>query len=218
MNLDKESLNVASNMIRLSTARQRLVDSDLSDALLYGGRVSDAADLAPPPIDMNIDLTDEERRLIFQGTKPEEKAAADQFGVRYKRIVDSWRDGKLGEAFKNPTVKRASYAALGLIAASFIYSASKDRGEQEIAGPPLLPGGSAYETLPTRSPQIPNQSMFSGYNQGTGYSVHIEGSQDQVEAFRQAAGSVANGPINSTMYRGLPQLGRDNYSQIASSF
>lgn len=216
--LGDETSAMGSRISQLYQARRRMSELGIEDILSYGGQGTSAANFAPPPASIDVDLTDEERRLIFQGTKSEEKSAADQFGVRYKRIVDSWRDGKLGEAFKNPTVRRSSYAVLGLIAASFIYSASKDRGEQEIAGPPLLPGGSAYETLPTRSPQIPNQSMFSGYNQGTGYSVNIEGSQDQVEAFRQAAGSVANGPINSTMYRGLPQLGRDNYSQIASSF
>ena len=215
MNLDDETAKIAGNMIRLSSARKRLEESGMSDVLSFGGRPSTAAGFAPPPID--VDLTDAERSALFSGV---DDGDVSDFVPKsnYKRLTSEWRDTKLGQAFDNPIIKKSSYALVGLMAASFIYAAKKDRGEQEIAGPPLLPGGSAYENMPVRSPQIPDKSMFSGYNPGTGYSVHIEGSQDQMNSFRESMGSVVNGPINSTMSRGLPQLGRDTYSQIASSF
>jgi hypothetical protein len=56
--------------------------------------------------------------------------------------------------------------------------------------------------------------MFSGYNEGTSLQVNIEGSRDQIDSFTSVAGSNAS----STMYRGLPQLGRDPYSFLAGSF
>ena len=122
------------------------------------------------------------------------------------------------KAFENPTVRKAGYAGLAIIAASFAYQHSKGRTPEDVGGPPLLPGGSAYEQMPQRSPQMPQTSMFSGYNQGTSYSVNLEGSSDQINSFRSAAGSVAPGSVNSTMYKGLPNLGSDPYSQVASSF
>lgn len=180
--------------------------------LLRKGPSNAAAGFAPT----ELDLTDEERKLIFEGVGDD--APPNIPSTPYKRIAESFKEGKLGEAFGNPIIKKSAYAAVGLIAASFIYQAKKDRGEQEIAGPPLLPGGSAYEAMPSRASQVPNTSMFSGYNPGTGYSVHLEGSREQIESFTNSAGSVARGPINSTMSRGLPQLGRDNFSEIAGSF
>lgn len=202
-------------MNQLFQARQRLAQTGMEDVLSFGGRVTDAEGFAPSPID--ISLTDEERRIISAGL---EDAGDESFVPKsnYKRLVSQWQETKMAEAFKNPTIRKSGYAMLGLIAASFIYAGSKDRGEEEIAGPPLLPGGSAYEQIPMRTPQIPNKSMFNGYRPGVGYSVHIEGSQEQMNNFRESMGSVVNGPINSTMSRGLPQLGRDNFSDIAGSF
>jgi hypothetical protein len=160
-----------------------------------------------------LDLTDEERLNLFRGVDGEpagETVRAAQSS--YKRI------GK--EFFDTPIVKKSAYAAAGLVAASFIYSAqkNKDRTQADAAGPPLLPGGSAYENLPQRQAQVPEASIFSGYNEGVGYTVNIEGSREQAEAFSNSIGSVARGPINSTMYKGLPRLGKDPYPEIASSY
>lgn len=211
--LADEALQEARNMLMLSGARRNLDEySDEIKGLLSFGGSGNASGFAPPP----VDLTDAEKKAILEGVKDD---PIDVNKSTYKRLTSNWQDTKMGQLFaESPMIRKSSYAAIGLIAASFIYSAKKDRGEQEISGPPLLPGGSAYEQMPTRSPQMPEASMFSGYNPGTGYSVHLEGSSDQIEAFRQSAGSVAKGPINSTMSKGLPILGRDNYSEIASSF
>ena len=216
MGLDEDTLLISRRILQFSNARRSLKDTGMEDILSYSG-TGTAADLAPTPIDEDV------RSRILSGVTESDQEddltnLAQANRGKYKRLTDSWRDGKLGEAFDNPIIKKSAYAAVGLIAASFIYAGSKDRGEQEISGPPLLPGGSAYETLPQRTPQIPDTSMFSGYKPGVGYSVHIEGSRNQIEAFGSSARSVAKGPINSTMSRGLPQLGRDPYSEVARSF
>jgi hypothetical protein len=215
MSLDEDTLLISRRILQFSNARRYLKDTGMEDILSYSG--TGGIDLDDKGIDQDV------RSRVLSGLTESDQEddltnLAQANRGKYKRITDSWRGGKLGEAFDNPIVKKSAYAAVGLIAASFIYSGSKDRGEQEISGPPLLPGGSAYENLPQRTPQIPDASMFSGYKPGVGYSVHIEGSRNQIEAFGSSARSVAKGPINSTMSRGLPQLGRDPYSEVASSF
>ena len=206
LGLDELTEKAVRQMRMLQQAKSTVTELGMNEILSFGGRAS-ASGYAPSA----IDLTDEERSNLFRGLDGE---VADEtqrpVEAGYKRI------GK--EFFDKPIVKKSGYAVAGLIAASFIYSASKDRSQSDIAGPPLLPGGSAYEAMAQRQPQVPEGSMFSGYDQGVSYSVNIEGSREQAESFSNSIGSVARGAVNSTMYRGLPQLGKDPYSQIAGSY
>jgi hypothetical protein len=206
LQLDEATEKAVRQMRLLQQARSTITELGMDEILSFGGRAS-ASNFAPGA----IDLTDEERGNLFRGLdgtvagetqRPSETA--------YKRI------GK--EFFDKPIVKKSAYAIAGLVAASFIYSGAKDRSQSDMSGPPLLPGGSAYEAMSQRQPQIPEGSIFSGYDQGVSYTVNIEGSREQAESFSNSIGSVARGPVNSTMYRGLPQLGKDPYSQIASSY
>lgn len=206
LGLDELNEKAVRQIRMLQQYRSTIEQLDMNEVLSFGNR-PDARRYAPEA----IELTADERASIFRGldgasTMETTRAA----GTTYKRI------GK--EFFDKPIVKKSAYATAGLIAASFIYSATKDRSESDISGPPLLPGGSAYEAMAQRQPQIPQGSIFSGYDEGVSYSVNIEGSREQAESFSNSIGSVARGPVNSTMYRGLSQLGRDPYSQIASSY
>lgn len=206
--LDEATEKAVRQMRMLQQARSITTELGMDEILSFGGRAS-ASGFAPGM----IDLTNEERGNLFRGldgsVAGETQRSAE---TAYKRI------GK--EFFDKPIIKKSGYAAAGLIAASFIYSATKNKdvSQSDISGPPLLPGGSAYEAMSQRQPQISERSMFSGYDEGVGYTVNIEGSREQAEAFSNSIGSVARGPVNSTMYRGLPQLGKDPYSQIASSY
>ena len=171
----------------------------------------DAITLAP------TSLGETERLAMFgeEGLEASSGLAKNNF---VKAARESFESGAMKRAIENPTIRKAGFAGLAVIAASFAYQHKKDRSPEDVAGPPLLPGGSSYEDMPQRSPQIPQASMFSGYDQGKSYSVNIEGSSDQINNFRSAAGSVAPGSVNSTMYKGLPRLGSNPYSQIASSY
>ena len=171
----------------------------------------DAITLAPTA------LGEAERVALF-GEEGAEVAGSLAKNNYIKAARESFESGAMRRAIENPTIRKAGFAGLAVIAASFAYQHKKDRSPEDVAGPPLLPGGSAYEDMPQRSPQIPQTSMFSGYDQGKSYSVNIEGSNDQIKSFRSAAGSVAPGSVNSTMYKGLPRLGSNPYSQIASSY
>ena len=206
LGLDAATEKAVRQMRLLQTARSTVDQLGMDEILSFGGRAS-ASGYVPDA----IDLTDEERGNLFRGLDGEVAGETQRPAeTAYKRI------GK--EFFDKPIVKKSAYAIAGLVAASFIYSGSKDRSQSDIAGPPLLPGGSAYEAMTQRQPQVPGGSMFSGYDQGVSYSVNIEGSREQAESFSNSIGSVARGPVNSTMYKGLPQLGKDPYSQIASSY
>ena len=208
LGLSEENNRIVRNLIADSQARRFLDQNDGNiEEILNFGRGSDAPALEPKRTLSAEDMD----RVTLSGDGPPDGPPPTR---NYKSFMDSWRDGQLGEAFKNPTVKKSAYAAAALIGASLMYSATKDRTPESASGPPLLPGGSAYENMAQRQPQMPNVSMFSGYNEGTSLQVNIEGSRDQIDSFTSVAGSNAS----STMYRGLPQLGRDPYSFLAGSF
>lgn len=203
LELSAENEQMVRNLIQDANARRYLAETKIDDLLSFGGGTG-AERFAPS--DISRILSDEESRAISLGTE----AVGDVSPASYKRLTKE----SLGQMFENPTLRKGGYAAVGLVAASFLYSAAKDRSQQDMTGPPLLPGGSAYESLAQRQPQVPNVSMFSGYNEGTSYAVNIEGSKDQIDSFS----SVAGGNGSSTIYRGIPQLGRDPYSMLAGSF
>jgi hypothetical protein len=124
----------------------------------------------------------------------------------------------LTEQFSKPSVKKAAIGAGLLIAGSFLYQNKKDRTAEDAAGPPLLPGGSAYEEgYPTPNISMP-QVAGGGYSSGMSYKVSLYGSREEVERFQQAASGVTNGSVNSTMYNRIPSVTSDPYQQLASSF
>jgi len=124
----------------------------------------------------------------------------------------------LTEQFSKPSVKKAAIGAGLLIAGSFLYQNKKDRTAEDAAGPPLLPGGSAYEEgYPTPNVSMP-QVAGGGYSSGMSYKVSLYGSREEVERFQQAASGVTNGSVNSTMYNRIPSVTSDPYQQLASSF
>jgi len=137
----------------------------------------------------------------------------------YKRFKDSFKTGALGDAFRDKGVKTAVVAAAALAAFGFIYSAKKERGQQEMTGPPMLPGGSAYETDYPKMEMSSNPYSYSNQSSvGMQYKVYLNGSTDQAENLSSMLGGVVDGPINSTMYNSLPNLGQDRYAEVASRF
>lgn len=132
----------------------------------------------------------------------------------YKRITKEF----LEEQFSKPTVQRAA-AGIGLaIAASFLYQNKKDHTKQDMSGPPLLPGGSAYEKgYPNRIPEI-QRIGGQGYTPGMNYKVSLYGNRDEVERFREAASGLTNGGVSSTMYNRIPDVAQDPYQSMARSY
>ena len=137
----------------------------------------------------------------------------------YKRISEYIKDGEFKKLFtENTTLRRSVYAAGALIAGSFIYSGIKDHTAENVKGPPLLPGGSAYEEqYPNRMAEIP-QIGTTSYNPGVSYKVNLFGGKSMVDSFKQRAMGVGNFNMNTTMYSGIPDVTRNPLSEMANSF
>ncbi len=173
-----------------------------------GVRFLDPADISTEAFDMIDDIDDS----IARGSG----AAPDKIYTRFGRMLKS---GGMADLFQDSIIRNSAYAMVGLAAFGFIYSARKERTQEEIQGPPLLPGGSAYESdFPRALPSISDLKYLNPTTAAMSYKINLSGSQSDVEKFQQLAGGVAQGPINTTMYNGLPRLGRDPYSNVASSF
>ena len=140
-------------------------------------------------------------------------------GAVYKRFTDSLKTGALGDALKNKGVRRGLAAAGALAVFGFVKSHRRDHSPDDAAGPPLLPGGSAYESgYPTRQAVIENLRTINPLTRGMQYKVYTSGSSEDAEKLRSMVGGVTDGEVNSTMYSSLPLLGQDPYSQVASQF
>ena len=124
----------------------------------------------------------------------------------------------LREQFSKPGVRKAALATGLAIAGSFIYQSSKDRTSDDMAGPPLLPGGSPYESGYPQNSAIPPDLGNPGYSSGMNYKVSLYGSRQEAERFREAVAGLTNGNVTSTMYNRIPDVGVDPYREIASSF
>ena len=123
------------------------------------------------------------------------------------------------DAFNDKLIRRGAMAAVALGAFGFIYSSMKDRTEEDIMGPPLLPGGSAYETdFPRNMPTVSDLKYLNPTTLGMQYKINANGSEEQMQKLQALVGSVVDGPVDSTMYSSLPRLGRDPYNNIASNF
>jgi hypothetical protein len=139
--------------------------------------------------------------------------------TKYTRFKDAFKSEAIMDAFNDKLIRRGALAAVALSAFGFIYSARKDRTEDEIMGPPLLPGGSAYETdYPRNLPSISDLKYLNPTTLGMQYKINASGSEEQMQKLQALVGSVVDGPVDSTMYNSLPRLGRDPYNNIASNF
>lgn len=123
----------------------------------------------------------------------------------FKEFAELWK--------KHPTVRYGTVGALGLAALGIVHGVMRrrDHTQQGVAGPPLLPGGSAYETMPP--PGNPMLAPGGGYtptgSQGTIYRVRANGSFDPSVLQRQMGGLVG-GNVSGTIYSGRPRPNPNN--------
>ena len=165
------------------------------------------------------DMSDDFTKGVSAALSGEDYTSLLGPSTTFKRMKDFVQSGELGDLFANNKIFRNSVLTAGaLIAGSFFYSAFKDHTSDDIKGPPLLPGGSAYEEqYPNRLPEIPQIGTVN-YNPGVSYKVNLYGEYDSVESFRSGAMGLGNFDMNTTMYNKIPDVGRDPYAEIASSY
>jgi len=102
-----------------------------------------------------------------------------------------------------PGVKKGLMGLAGLGIMGIIYGAThRNMTPEKMQGPPLLPGGSAYEDYDdTQDMQsmYPSPDAFS-FNRGMTYQVNATGAFDP-QALQSQLRSISAGPINSTIYK-----------------
>jgi hypothetical protein len=159
------------------------------------------------------------RRAINASLNDEDYSNFINAKGKYVRFSEYIKSGELKNLFKNDNIFRSSiYAAGALIVGSFAYQHFKDHTPEKVQGPPLLPGGSAYEgQYPNRAAEIP-QIGTTSYNPGVSYKVNLYGNRRQVSQFQDMAMGLGNFDMDTTMYSGIPQVGTDPYQQLASSY
>ena len=146
---------------------------------------------------------------------------ADPTEVRnavYKRFSDKFKENDFKRFLKSSPIRNTGLAVGALVLGSFAYSAYRDRTYEDAQGPPLLPGGSAYEDdYPFRVPEIGSFSG-QGYNPGMNYQVSINGSQQDIDRFNSELSGLTNTNINTTMYDRAPNLSRNPLVRIMEAF
>lgn len=151
---------------------------------------------------------------LIDSTKPIAEEISEVAMPTYKRInfeslSQLWQNNKL---FKGAAVLGAV-----TIAGSLVYRHYAGRSNDDMKGPPLLPGGSPYEQLPVQNQQSLKYSAPE-YNPGLSYDVSVYGSADQINRFNEDARGLTNGPVDATIHNMIPSVTGDQYSRIASSF
>lgn len=155
---------------------------------------------------------------IGQGVEDVARSVSDDIGGVQLPTYTRFKPAQLKGLFKNnKTFKGAAIATAATIAGSLIYTAYKGRSNDDMKGPALLPGGSAYEKMPTSDPLMREYSA-SEYSPGSSYSVSVQGPREKMEAFNEQARKLTNQPIDTTIYNRIPSVTDDPYTRIASSY
>jgi hypothetical protein len=164
------------------------------------------------------DISDSTRRLVAADPSSVNMGSRASNGA-YTRVQDFMDSPALRQVYENPTIRRGAMGLAALAVFGFVYSARKDRTADEMSGPPLLPGGSAYESdMPKYIPSLSNLKYLNPVVAGMQYKINVHGSQKDIEKMQSLTQGVVDGPVNSTMYNSLPRLGSDPYQNVASRF
>ncbi len=126
-------------------------------------------------------------------------------------------DGKaLRDLMEVRGVKRGAIGAGIFAGIGLLYGVNKDRSPEDLQGPPLLPGGSAYEEYP----RVPDDlsSIYSSlqnrnsFSPGVLYKVNMSGNFDSNE-MRGKIESITGSPVRSNVYNSRQTNSSYNNSQ-----
>ena len=108
---------------------------------------------------------------------------------KYTRIQDFIKSPQMREMYQGALRNKGKIAGVAALATGLAVFGSinkKERTQEAMSGPPLLPGGNPYERIPTQQMQIPDAPIASG-NQGMSYNISVDGDQDKMEEFMNRA-------------------------------
>lgn len=152
----------------------------------------------------------------------ETRAAADEVSKEVTKVTMKRFDKEVFQKMMG-TIQgmRAGVFGLGIFAAvGLAYGATRGRTPEQLQGPPLLPGGSAYEDY---SENQDFSSMYSAagmgrgnFNPGTLYQVNATGSVDPTELQNRIQSILGGGNMSSTFYEARPTIrsGKRNSQSI----
>jgi len=191
-----------------SRANVRGIDPGIIDDLTTAGVIDDLSQVAD----------DSFLKDIFQTMDDEAEGIGTVRERAYKRIGDKLKEDDFRRFLKSAPIRNTGLAIGALVLGSFAYSSYKDRTHADMQGPPLLPGGSAYEEdYPFRIPEIGSFSG-QGYSPGMSYQVSVNGSRDDLDRFNSEIGGLTNASINTTMYDRAPDFSRNPLRSIMEAF
>lgn len=169
-----------------------------------------------------ISAASEGRAYGFSGSgrfrKMAEAAAESRGGgeidkvARMKSLFD---DGNWTKLAGSANVKKAGLGLLGLIGGSFAYQATKGRSVEDMEGPDLLPGGSAYEQ--TSSPDLSYGDGYASSGGGVDYEIRMRGADAQSDMW-DGLSSLTGGNVNATMYKSNNRRFDGSYDAVAGSY
>lgn len=111
---------------------------------------------------------------------------------------------------------RGGAIGLGIFAGiGLLYGATKDRSFEDMQGPPLLPGGSAYEQysqVPPDMSSIYSSTRGTSFGPGVLYKVNINGSFDS-DQVRDRIQSITGSPVDTRVYKSRQTTSRDMNTQ-----
>ena len=179
------------------------------DAMLEGGEVTAEGIVTPTlrsaPGERPMETIDEAIRRMVDGFKLEadeetERLArsavsstfADTGPVasgKYTRIQDFMKSPQMRELYEGALKNKGKIAGVAAIATGLAIFGSinkKERTQEAMSGPPLLPGGNPYERIPN-SPMGFSDAPISQNGQGMSYNISVDGDQDNIEQFMNRA-------------------------------
>lgn len=129
----------------------------------------------------------------------------------YKRLSKD----KISQYMKMPAVKKSAFAALGVVAFSFMHQ-GRDKTEEDMLGP-SLPGGGSYRTpIPTTQMEIASQYVPPAAS-GVTYNVNVRGGNSGIRGELESLTGLSSG---GSRYNSLPkpQGSRGDFANIESIF
>jgi len=118
-----------------------------------------------------------------------------------------------------PAVKGGLVGAGALIAGSFLYQSHKgDRTPEDLQGPPLLPGGSPYETRASERMMQLNEAVMRSQEGGVVYNINVSGAGYDPSMIQAQIESITGGSVSGNIFDGGRSAQDDMMNTIRDSF
>lgn len=198
---------------RALEAESRRIESELAEIM---SRAASAVPISPEDSSRILDAVEDAPTSIVD-------EVFDVARSPYRRLSSMLRDesSDLRRLIDSKSFKGFAVGTAALIVGSFIYQGrkNKDISQDTVSGPPLMPGGNPYEqNYPSLQTAQQDFSFNNPTVSGMQYRINTSGSLQDLNRLRGLFGDVIDGPIDATMYNGLPMAGQDPYPDLASRF